>query len=68
MSVGRKRVARLMRGAGIHGVSHLRKRRYRPDTATHDNLVQRRFTAEDPERVWFTDVTQRWAAGGWVYR
>lgn len=65
--VGRKRVARLMRGAGIHGVSHRRKRRHRPDTATHDDLVQRRFTADGPDRVWFTDITQHRAADGWVY-
>ena len=65
--VGRKRVARLMRGAGIHGVSHRRKKRYRPDTATHDDLVQRQFTAEGPDRVWFTDITQHRAADGWVY-
>lgn len=34
LKVGRKRVARLMRGAGIHGVSHRRKRRHRPDTTS----------------------------------
>jgi hypothetical protein len=55
LRVGRKRVARLMRCAGIHGVSHRRKKRHRPDTATHDDLVQRRFSAEGPDRVWFTD-------------
>jgi transposase InsO family protein len=65
--VGRKRVARLMRAAGIQGVSHRRKRRHRPDTATHDDLVQRRFTADGPDRVWFTDITQHRAADGWVY-
>jgi transposase InsO family protein len=67
LKVGRKRVARLMRGAGIHGVCHRRKRRHRPDTATHDDLVQRRFTADGPDRVWFTDITQHRAADGWVY-
>ena len=56
-----------MRGAGIHGVSHRRKRRHRPDTVTHDDLVMRRFTADDPDRVWFTDITQHRASDGWVY-
>lgn len=65
--VGRKRVARLMRNAGIHVVSHRRKRRHRPDTATHDDLVQRQFTADGPDRVWFTDITQQRAADGWDY-
>ena len=67
LRIGRKRVARLMRGAGIHGVSHRRKRRHRPDTATHDDLVKRRFTADGPDRVWFTDITQHRASDGWVY-
>ena len=67
VKVGRKRVTRLMRQAGIHGVSHRRKTRHRPGTATHDDLVQRRFTADGPDRVWFTDITQHRAADGWVY-
>ena len=57
LRIGRKRVARLMRVADIHGVSHRRKRRHRPDTATHDDLVKRQFTADGPDRVWFTDIT-----------
>jgi putative transposase len=39
--VGRKRVAKLMRQGGLVGVSHRRKRRgWKPDTATHDDLVK----------------------------
>ncbi len=57
--VGRKRVARLMRSAGIVGVSHRRKRRgWKPDTATHEDLVKRQFRADRPDRVWFCDITQ----------
>jgi len=67
LKIGRERVARLMRRAGIQGVSHRRKRRHRPDTATHDDLVQRRFTADSPDRVWFTDITQHRPSDGWVY-
>jgi putative transposase len=67
LRIGRKRVARLMRAADIHGVSHRRKRRHRPDTATHDDLVKRQFTADGPDRVWFTDITQHRASDGWVY-
>ena len=67
LRIGRKRVARLMREAGIHCVSHRRKRRHRPDTATHDHLVKRRFTADGPDRIWFTDITQHRASDGWVY-
>jgi transposase InsO family protein len=64
---GRKRVARLMRSAGIAGVCHQRKGRHRPAPATHQDLVRRDFTATGPDRVWFTDVTQHRAADGWVY-
>ena len=66
--IGRKRVARLMRAARLHGVSHQRKhRRGGRLPATHDDLVQRQFTADGPDRVWFTDITQHRAADGWVY-
>lgn len=68
MRLGRKRVARLMREAGIQGVCHRRKRRgWRPAPATHEDLVKRQFVADRPDRVWFTDITQHRAADGWVY-
>lgn len=66
--VGRKRVARLMRADGIVGVSHRRKRRgWKPDTATHEDLVKRQFRADAPNRLWFCDITQHRAKDGWVY-
>ena len=68
MRVGRKRVARLMRQADIAGICHQRKRRgWKPAPPTHADLVQRRFCADAPDRVWFTDITQHRAADGWVY-
>ncbi len=67
LRIGRKRVARLMRRADIHGVSHRRKRRHRPDAATHYDLVKRQFTADGPGQVWFTDIIQHRASDGWVY-
>ncbi len=66
--VGRKRVARLMRIDGLVGVSHRRKRRgWKPDTATHEDLVKRQFRADAPNRLWFCDITQHRARDGWVY-
>ena len=66
--VGRKRVARLMRLGGMVGVSHRRKRRgWKPDTATHEDLVKRQFRANAPNRLWFCDITQHRARDGWVY-
>lgn len=68
IACGRKRVARLMRVAGIAGVCHRRKRRgQRPLPAPHDDLVQRRFTADAPDRLWCTDITEHPTGTGKVY-
>jgi putative transposase len=67
VSCRRKRVARIMRNAGIRGVCHQRKRHgWKPLPAPHDDLVKRQFTAHAPDRVWFCDITQHRARDGWV--
>ena len=58
LRIGRKRVARLMRDAGITGVCHRRKSRHRPAPAVHEDLVRRDFTATAPDRKWVTDITE----------
>ncbi len=56
LAVARKRVARLMRAADLAGIGGRRKHRgRRPDTAVHEDLVQRRFIANAPNRLWCTD-------------
>lgn len=68
LRVGRKRVARLMRVAGLQGICHRRKRgRCGPLPAVHDDLVRRVFTAEAPDRLWATDVTEHPTSTGKVY-
>ena len=59
--VGRKRVARLMRAAGIEGVS---RRRFQVGTTTPGgeapaapDLVERDFAASRPNELWFADIT-----------
>jgi putative transposase len=65
---GRKRVARLMRAAGIGGICHRRKRgRHRPAPAPHEDLVRRRFVADAPNRLWCTDITEHPTRTGKVY-
>ena len=65
---GRKRVARLMREAGIAGICHRRKtRRHRPAPAVHEDLVSRRFVAATPDRLWCTDITEHRAGDGKIY-
>lgn len=68
IACGRKRVARLMRAEGLVGVCHQRKRRgQRPLPAPHDDLVQRRFAADGPDRLWCTDITEHPTNTGKVY-
>ncbi|MEI2809556.1 MAG: IS3 family transposase [Nocardioides sp.] len=65
---GRKRVARLMRANGLVGVGGKRKTRATdPTPAIHDDLVQRRFVADAPDRLWCTDVTEHPTGEGKVY-
>jgi transposase InsO family protein len=68
--VGRKRVARLMRGMGL---SARRKRRFRRTTDSKHaypvapNLLGRDFTASAPNRVWLADLTYIPTREGWLY-
>ncbi|WP_307852302.1 IS3 family transposase, partial [Streptomyces sp. b94] len=58
--VGRKRVERLMRQAGLAGISPRRSKgftRRDPDADLAPDLVQRDFTAHAPNRLWVTDLT-----------
>jgi transposase InsO family protein len=69
--VGRKRVARLMRGASLVGV---RRGGPRPPTTIADpdrvaapNRVARNFRAEAPDRLWVGDLTYVPTGEGWLY-
>jgi putative transposase len=71
LHVGRKRVARLMRAAGLEGVS---RRRFRVGTTTPGgeapaapDLVQRDFAATRPDELWFADITYVPTWQGWLY-
>ncbi len=64
----RKRVARLMRREGIYSHAH---RKYVTTTiagATRmPDLVNRKFSADAADRVWWTDMTYIWTDQGWLY-
>ena len=68
--VGRKRVERLMRHAGLEGVYRRRQRgcttRDR-DAVPNDDLVNRRFTVDGPDRLWVSDITEHGTDTGRVY-
>jgi transposase InsO family protein len=67
--VSRKRVARLMRVAGLVGRP---PRRFRRTTVADPrveakDLVQRQFTATAPDQLWFGDITYIRTWEGWLY-
>ena len=68
---GRKRVARLMRVAGLTGASRRRTgvtttRRDR-DARPAPDLVDRNFTASKPNQLWVADITFVPTAAGFLY-
>jgi putative transposase len=69
-AVGKKRIARLMRTAGIVGVSRRRgvitTRRGR-DARPAPDLVERNFTADRPNQLWVADITYIPTAAGFLY-
>lgn len=68
--VGRKRVARLMRQNGLRGAT-LRKyvvtTQSDPQAAKPIDLVERRFFADAPDRLWVADMTYIPTWSGWLY-
>ena len=55
---------------GMFSAAHRRKGRRkhrRPGPAVHDDLVNRNFTADAPNRVWLTDITEHRTNEGKVY-
>jgi putative transposase len=70
LPVNLKRVARLMREAGIQGLYRRRRRgcTFRdPDAQACPDLVNRDFTADEPNRLWITDITEHPTGEGKVY-
>jgi putative transposase len=68
--VGCKRVARLMRAAGLRGVMPQRfvTTTVRADTEPlSDDLVQRQFKADGPNQLWVADITYVPTWGGFLY-
>jgi putative transposase len=68
--VGRKRIARLMRIAGLHGASRRRSlstTRRQLNARPAPDLVQRHFVADAPNRLWVADATYVPTAEGFLY-
>lgn len=70
VEVGRDRVGRLRRQLGLH-CKQKRCFRITTDSAhalpVADNLLEQRFDATGPDRVWLTDITYIRTDEGWLY-
>jgi len=69
--IGRHRIARLMRGAGLRGLAAI-PRRVRTTDSRHDhpiapNRLRRNFTATAPNQVWLADLTYIRTGEGWLF-
>lgn len=68
--VNHKRVARLMREAGIQGLYRRRRRGCTvcdPHAELYIDLVDRDFTVDGPDELWCTDITEHPTGEGKVY-
>jgi putative transposase len=66
--VGKEQVQLLMKRLGIYGLPKRRlPRGARVGKASSLDLVRRRFTAEGPDRLWMTDITEHPTREGKVY-
>ncbi len=67
--VGKKRVARLMKAAGLEGIS--RRKKYRStrdkDARPAPDLVDRAFSATAPNQLWVADITYVPTWSGFLY-
>lgn len=68
--VAGKRIARLMQAGGLQGVCRRRKwstTHRAKDQRPAPDLVERRFTAEVPDRLWVADITYVPTRAGFLY-
>ena len=68
IAASENRVARLCSAHGIFSVLARRKgRRPKPGEPVHDDLVRRSFTADQPNELYFTDITEHPTDEGKLY-
>lgn len=68
--IGERRVWRLCSQQKLWSTTVRKGRRgsgKKPGPAVHDDLVQRQFTAAEPDRVWLTDITEHATSQGKIY-
>lgn len=69
-TISQKTVARIMRKLGLRAIP---EEKYVVTTDSNHalpifpNLLEQKFTAEEPNQVWVADITYIWTLEGWVY-
>jgi len=67
----RHRIAKLMRSAGFRAEIGYKKRRFTSSSASAicaaNNVLDRQFAAESPNKAWVTDITYIRTYEGWLY-
>ena len=70
LDIGHRRVGRLMRQ---NGISVIRTRKHKVTTDSNHkfniapNLLDRNFTANEPNQKWVADISYIWTREGWLY-
>ena len=65
--VGHNAVEMLMHRAGIQGITGRPRFRRVANVATANDLVERQFRRDDPDRLWVTDITEHPTREGKIY-
>lgn len=67
--VGEKRVARLMKSAGLKALRGYKKPRYKAGSpaVVAPNRLDQQFAAPEPDQAWVTDITYIRTYEGWLY-
>jgi putative transposase len=70
LNVGILRIRRLMRENGIYSVTRYKHRAYpkeKVETRYNENIIDRKFKVDEPDRAWCGDITYIKTSSGWVY-
>lgn len=68
ITASENRVQRLCSQEGIFSITSKKKgRSLKAGPPVHDDLVQREFSATEPDKLWLTDITEHWTNEGKLY-
>ncbi|GAA11305.1 putative transposase [Gordonia alkanivorans NBRC 16433] len=67
IAVGHGNVEMLMRAAGVKGLPGNKRARSKHQTPTASDLVDRKFTRDEPNKLWVTDITEHPTREGKIY-